>query len=506
MARPGFVLEVDERTPPLLVRSGASLRLQKFSLGTQVVYAPDGEPWTDPAGLVTTALTKPTSGEALADVLRPGMVLTITFSDVSVPVPAAHHDVRQVMVEQVLQAAAEAGVDDVALIAANGLRRRLTDDDLLGMLGERVCRSFAGDQRLRSHDVEDDAELVSVGEVDGEAVRINRRVVESDLVVHVGVVTEAGQGGWAEIVAGLGSAATIDLACGLRHRLADVVDVVSAAVPAVAVSAVLGQPAYTGMLRFLSGREWEWGIGGRARYLAVRRALAAAPAQTRHALYDGPAVHYPILSVVNGPVAEVEAAVGSLLARSQRVELSGQADILVAGVPAPVPQAPDGDGTPLVSAWSVLAHSYGLASGVPLVREGGAIIAFDPLSDRFGSGHHSAAADFFAEVLPATLDPQVMADTFQARFASDPWYLELYRGRNAFHPLHPFHLWYAMQPAIRATSDIVWVGADRRNAEAMGFRAASTYTDALEIVATRLGRRPSITYLRPTGQVQVAVQ
>ena len=30
MARPGFVLEVDERTPPLLVHQGEGFRLQKF--------------------------------------------------------------------------------------------------------------------------------------------------------------------------------------------------------------------------------------------------------------------------------------------------------------------------------------------------------------------------------------------------------------------------------------------------------------------------------------------
>ena len=36
MSRPGFVLEVDERTPPLLVHEGEGFRLQRFPLGTQV--------------------------------------------------------------------------------------------------------------------------------------------------------------------------------------------------------------------------------------------------------------------------------------------------------------------------------------------------------------------------------------------------------------------------------------------------------------------------------------
>ena len=44
MARPGFVLEVDERTPPLLVHQGEGFRLQKFPMGTRVIYPPDSLP------------------------------------------------------------------------------------------------------------------------------------------------------------------------------------------------------------------------------------------------------------------------------------------------------------------------------------------------------------------------------------------------------------------------------------------------------------------------------
>ena len=44
MPRPGFVLEVDERTPPLLVHEGEGFRMQKFPLGTRVIYPPDSLP------------------------------------------------------------------------------------------------------------------------------------------------------------------------------------------------------------------------------------------------------------------------------------------------------------------------------------------------------------------------------------------------------------------------------------------------------------------------------
>jgi hypothetical protein len=44
MTRPGFVLEVDERTPPLLFHHGEGFRLEKLPLGTRVVYPPEALP------------------------------------------------------------------------------------------------------------------------------------------------------------------------------------------------------------------------------------------------------------------------------------------------------------------------------------------------------------------------------------------------------------------------------------------------------------------------------
>jgi lactate racemase len=44
--------------------------------------------------------------------------------------------------------------------------------------------------------------------------------------------------------------------------------------------------------------------------------------------------------------------------------------------------------------------------------------------------------------------------------------------------------------------DVIWVGADRKAVERMGFRAASSLQDALEMASSTVGRSPSITYLR----------
>ena len=67
------------------------------------------------------------------------MKLTIAFDDISLPLPSMRKpDIRQRIIEQVLDMAAAAGVDDVHLIAALALHRRMTEDELRHALGDRV--------------------------------------------------------------------------------------------------------------------------------------------------------------------------------------------------------------------------------------------------------------------------------------------------------------------------------------------------------------------------------
>src|SRR5215207_8929435 len=156
MGRPGLVLEVDERTPPLLVHRGEGFGLQKFPLGSRVIYPPDSLPAVpDVTGAIHDALLHPLGSEPLPDLLRPGMRLTVAFDDISLPLPPMKvPDVRQRVLEQVLELAARRGVEDVELIVANSLHRRMTAKEIERAVGERVFRSF-WPERLRNFDAED---------------------------------------------------------------------------------------------------------------------------------------------------------------------------------------------------------------------------------------------------------------------------------------------------------------------------------------------------------------
>src|SRR5712691_3957713 len=207
--RPGFVLDVDRSTPPTLFMAGEGFRLERLPAGrSRIVYPSEPvDVLDDPDGAIRHALLNPVGSDPLPARLFPGMKLTIAFDDISLPLPKMRRpDVRQRVIEAVLDLAAEAGVDDVVLIAALALHRRMHDHELRHALGDRVYDAFEPHDRLWQHDAEDPANLVHVGHTDqGEDVEINRRAAESDLLVYVNINLVAMDGGHKSVATGLAS-------------------------------------------------------------------------------------------------------------------------------------------------------------------------------------------------------------------------------------------------------------------------------------------------------------
>src|SRR5438046_7831509 len=187
MPRPGAVIEVDHNTPPVLFHFGEGIRLEKLPVGARIVYPPDRlEPIAHPGRAIKRALGKPLDDDPLKSLLRRGMKLTIAFDDLSLPLPPmAAPDVRQLVMEEVIDMAAEAGVEDIHLIAALGLHRRMTADEVRHIVGDRIFTTFWPD-RLYQHDGEDPDLNVYIGKTSqGEEVTLHKRAAESDLVVSV---------------------------------------------------------------------------------------------------------------------------------------------------------------------------------------------------------------------------------------------------------------------------------------------------------------------------------
>src|SRR5438270_1318340 len=144
MPRPGAVIEVDRNTPPVLFHFGEGVRLEKLPLGSRIIYPPDPlDPIAHPERAIRRALNHPVDDDPLKSLLRRGMKLTIAFDDLSLPLPPmAQPDVRQLVMEEILDMAAEAGEEDLHLIAANSLHRRMNEDELRHIVGDRVFTTF----------------------------------------------------------------------------------------------------------------------------------------------------------------------------------------------------------------------------------------------------------------------------------------------------------------------------------------------------------------------------
>lgn len=143
--------------------------------------------------------------QRLADLARPGMRVTIACTDATRACP------DEQLVGLLVAELASAGVAevDITLLCATGLHRPTTPAERLAKLGPRLLERL----HIVDHQAMDPGELVNLGEIDGLPVVVNRRCVETDLLLATGVVEPhqyAGYSGGAKtVVIGCGGEATI---------------------------------------------------------------------------------------------------------------------------------------------------------------------------------------------------------------------------------------------------------------------------------------------------------
>src|SRR5205814_6587755 len=126
----------------------------------------------------------------------------------------------------------------------------------------------------------------------------------------------------------------------------------------------------------------------------------------------------------------------------------------------------------------------------------GVMILTHPTRREFNPVHHPSYIDFFDIVLANSTDPKVIEERYEKQFAEDEWYRHLYRTSYAYHGVHPFYMWYWAAHAMDYLGDVIFVGGDRKTVSRLGFRAATTLGDALDMAAETVGSSPRVTAIK----------
>ena len=242
----------------------------------------------------------------LPELLFPGMRLTIAFDDISLPLPPMQRpDNRQRVIEAVLDAAAAAGVDDVVLICALALHRRMTEAELRHAIGDRVYDAFAPHGLLLQHDAEDPDGLP----ISARPTRARRWrstggppnptcwCTSTSTWWPWTVATRASPPAWPAIAA----CATITTwppcatpaplwtrsapSC-TRPTGAWAGLIAASGVKVFQIETTLNNDTFPEQMAFLQRREWEWTPRDRATYLATTKSLSLVPDRMARSIFQ----------------------------------------------------------------------------------------------------------------------------------------------------------------------------------------------------------------------------
>jgi hypothetical protein len=386
----------------------------------------------------------------------------------------------------------------------------MTADEIKHAVGERVFRSFYP-KDLKNHDAEDPENLAYVGKTDqGEEVEINKRAMESDLLIYVNINLVAMDGGHKSVPVGLASYRSVKH----HHNVHTMLHSKSYMDPRRAErdqrlvnawAAAEGRGGQglpdrdhdeqqTSPIR--SVHEQAGGVvAGRAGDLpgGQKKANEMGP-RVKHQIWTRIKSPAGVTGIVAGDTDAVHEQTLATLHRQQLVEVDGQSDIMVVGLPYICPYNVNSIMNPILVHCLGLGYLFNLYRNKPVVRPGGAMIMFHPVPNEFHQVHHPSYVDFFEEVLAETTDPSTIESKYEERYATDPWYIHLYRKSYAYHGVHPFYMWYWGAHALDYLGDVIMVGGDPKTCERLGYRAASSFRDALEMAGETVGRSPSISY------------
>jgi len=298
---------------------------------------PPGEAIADVGAAVRDALRFPLAGEALETLAPRGGRVTVVVEPPVLPLPGSEQDPRENAIAAVVDELERLGVPSgyQTILVAGGLARRSSQRDIAQLVRPEFARRFHG--RVEVHDAESE-ELVELEVGTDRPLRVNRFLVETDLVIVVSAAETVLHGGPATLLAAAsagairaaGAYSLLETAASQGWRLSVAVEnALARRVPVIGASLVLNHPRLSG---WLLGYPYEPAALDRIASSPLRRAYGTLPAWARGRVLRSIPRDLTAAAAYAGPpsVAHAEALLRGVELRG--ANLDAPLDALVIGV------------------------------------------------------------------------------------------------------------------------------------------------------------------------------
>ncbi|HEX7256277.1 MAG TPA: lactate racemase domain-containing protein [Gaiellaceae bacterium] len=465
---------------------------------------PPSEPLAEVGAAVREALRFPLAGRSIEQLAPPGGRATIVVEPTAIPIPSAVRDPRQDALSGTVSELARVGIppERQTILVAGGLGRKAGARELESLVPHELARRFTGKVEVHDAAAPDLIELGSSGRI---PLRVNRALVETDLVVVVSAAESVLHGGPAALVAASGTESLraagayslLETAASRGWRIGiELERELTTRVPIIGASLSLNPPVVTGAFH---GYPHDPRALDRIARSPVRLAFRLAPGVVRSRLLGSIPRELTATSVLAGPpaVAHVEALLRAVEARAAR--LDEPLDVAVVGIPATTPHLPRERPNPVLAAYLGLGFALRLWRDAFPVVEGGTAILLSPFDRRFPHPSQSPYRTFFNALRAlgsrAATEPLELAPAERAAGA-DERAIEQYRAGRACHPLQPFAEWAGCLPAVERLGAVMVAGSrDAVAARQFGFVPTRNLSTALAMARARAGGAPRVGYL-----------
>ena len=509
------VVYIDNDSAPRIIASGMDFLLEDLPVGTRVLYPNQpikGLPNREAA--IRYAINHPHGCDPLFAQLEPGMKVTIAVDDISMPLPPMQTpDIRQTALEVLLELLHGSGVDDVHIIIAISLHRKMTQSEMKRMVGQRIFDEYYPD-RYYNHDAEAPDGLVLIGESKHkEPLRLNRRAAESDLLIYLNFNYVPMNGGHKSVAVGLcdyeslrahhepqtirDSNSYMDPAGSeLNRKISRLGKLADEHLNVFHIETTVNNRMFKGDLNFLAKNEDDFSSFDRMKYEAMRFGMSKLPRKAKRAAYNSLTSNFEMIACHAGKTEPVHDLIIAKSMDQYVIPLKGQCDILICPVPDMSPYNVNSILNPLLVQVMALGYHFNMYRGKPLLKEGGVLILHHPCYDEFDHNFHPSYIEFFNRLLPETRDAFVLREKYEQEFANNPSYIEMYRRGNAYHGSHPFFMWYWGENGRQHIGHVIAAGAENAHVPTMmGWDRADNLTEAIAMARGLMGRSAEITML-----------